>query len=75
MSRNIPNAAEIGKKGGVTTVERHGNEHMSEIAKRSVTGKKRDPEYFKNLSKMGIAARKAKKRSSIDKVADLLSGK
>lgn len=77
MSRKLDKiAAEMGKAGGKAVFEKRGSQYMSDLAKKSMTGKKREPNYFKNISAIAAEARKAKKkRSGMDKVADILNGK
>lgn len=66
MNKKIQNVIETGRMGGTKTFERYGSSHMSKIAKTGRKNmKKRDPEYFKKLSKAGIHAREVKRQAWI----------
>jgi general stress protein YciG len=78
MSRKIPNASEMGKRGGDKVVKLYGPEHMSKIAKKGRENVlKNDPEFYKRLSEAGLKARMAKKKaknSQTNRLAQLLTG-
>jgi len=79
MSRKIPNASEMGRKGGQKLVETRGSAYMAEIGARGrETIKKNDPEFYKRIQRLSVEARrknKAARESGVNKVIDLLSGK
>lgn len=59
-------SVKIQKKGGQAVVMKYGREYMSQIAKKSRENrKKKDPNYGKKLSALGVFARKNKKKESI----------
>lgn len=67
---------ELSRKGGRTTLKKHGSAHFREIgAKGRESLIKKDPEFFKKLSKQGILARKKKKIApGMVKILDALAG-
>jgi len=83
MSRNLPNAAEMGRRGNKALIERYGSNHMSELAKkRQQQILKEDPDYYRRLAAAGLHAREVKKQARIKKeieenrsVIDILTGK
>lgn len=74
----------VSKKGGASTLEKHGKEHFRKIGKkgRATIKKKYGKEFYKNLSRKGVEARLAKKnkekkatQSPVDTIADMINGK
>lgn len=85
MSRKIPNASEMGRKGGNTTLERLGSRHFAQIGvKGRATILRNDPDFYKRLSEAGMHGREVKKQREIEanwpvddttRLARLLSGR
>lgn len=61
----------IGKKGGDSTIARHGPEHMRNVGKRGgeVVKARHDPEYYSRIGKIGGRVRADQRRASADKVS------
>jgi hypothetical protein len=78
MSRNIPNASEMGKTGGKKISEDRGAEYMREIGMRGNEAmKKLGTEFYKERARKIVESRKRNKRnrrSPLDKVASILNG-
>lgn len=80
MSKKILNASEMGKKGGNRLKELRGSTYFAEIgAKGRQAIRKKDPDFYKRLSRLGVQARKRRKieakQSSVDRFANILIGK
>lgn len=77
----------MGKRGGLRTRENQGSDFYRKIGEKGKqTLKERDPEFYKNFSRKGIEARRAKKqqqeqeqeeakKSTVEKFTDILTGK
>lgn len=71
---------EFARKGGNAYKAKYGIQGYSELGKRSAQSRKesKDPEYWKELSKKGVEARRRKmkerKKNVLDKTVDLLTG-
>jgi hypothetical protein len=86
MSRKIPNASEMGRKGGKKRFEKIGSKGMAELAKKGrETIRQNNPDFYKNvLAQAGVEGRRKKKelrlkeeqekKSSVNKLSKLLSG-
>lgn len=82
MSRKLPNASEMGRKGGMKLREERGSRYFAEIgAKGRASIKKNDPDFYNRLSRAGVEARERKKalrekeqKSPLSKLTKLLTG-
>lgn len=87
MSRKIPNAKEMGSKGGKKTFRRIGPEGMAEIGAKgneAIKKKYEGTDFFKERSKKAVAARLKKKeekkkiednkKSPLGKLTSILTG-
>lgn len=80
MSRKIPNASEMGKKGGEKLKAIKPPEYWREIGMKgneAMKEKFKDTDFFKERSRKAILAKQKKRKmrnSSLEKVASLLRG-
>ena len=64
MAKDI-NFKEFSSRGGKATLAKYGPDHFSEMGRKGAMAKlEADPDYFKKLSALGVAARQAKKNSA-----------
>jgi hypothetical protein len=56
----------VSRMGGKSTLALYGPDHFSEMGKRSaVIRKQNDPEYFRRISALGVASRRAKAEKKV----------
>lgn len=79
IKKKDPTLKEMSSKGGKTTYARHGSDHFAKLGKKGRASLiKKDPDFYKRLSKKGIEARKRKReeaKNPLSAISNLLTGK
>lgn len=82
MSRKLPDASEMGKKGGQKRFETIGSEGMAEMAKKANQAmREKGDEFLKERARKSVESRKRNKKlrkekeSSVGKLISSLTGK